>query len=321
MPDPVEENFPLAIPTPADPVRRRTPLPGEHPSPHDLHPERAAMQRAIMEHPSYAPADHDLDLLNTPGLRGVRLQLDYLKAERGMAEQGIGHCVVVFGSTRLHEPESAKRALEVAKRNALAEPHAASSAHAVARAESRVRLSTYYEVGRKLGRLIAESGNGPEDLRVVVMTGGGPGAMEAANRGASEAGAKTVGLNITLPREQYPNPYITPGLCFQFHYFALRKLHFMSRAVALVALPGGFGTLDELFGALTLIQTRKMPPIPVVLIGESYWKNLINISFLVESGTIDPEDAELLWFAETAQQAWTGIQTWYQRAGKPLFGA
>ena len=156
---------------------------------------------------------------------------------------------------------------------------------------------------------------------MVVVTGGGPGVMEAANRGAYDVGAKTVGLNITLPHEQYPNPYVTPGLCFQFHYFALRKLHFLLRARALVAFPGGFGTFDELFETLTLVQTRKIKPVPVILVGEDYWRRAVDLDFLVAEGVIDAEDRELLWFAETAQEIWDGIRHWYQLAGEPLFPA
>jgi uncharacterized protein (TIGR00730 family) len=144
------------------------------------------------------------------------------------------------------------------------------------------------------------------------MTGGGPGIMEAANRGAYDVGAKSIGLNIRLPREQYPNPYITPELCFRFHYFALRKLHFLLRAKALVAFPGGYGTLDEMFEALTLVQTRTIKPVPVVLVGERYWRQVFNVDFLVDEGVIDPEDRELFWFAETAQEIWEGIQHWHR---------
>jgi uncharacterized protein (TIGR00730 family) len=152
------------------------------------------------------------------------------------------------------------------------------------------------------------------------MTGGGPGIMEAANRGAFDAGAQTVGLNIELPHEQFPNPYITPELCFRFHYFAMRKLHFLQRARALVAFPGGFGTMDELFEALTLLQTRKMGMLPVVLVGEQYWRQVIDIPFLLAEGVIDPEDAELFWFAEDAASIWGGITDWYRRSGVDIFG-
>ena len=149
-------------------------------------------------------------------------------------------------------------------------------------------------------------------------TGGGPGIMEAANRGAFDVGAKSVGLNINLPHEQYPNPYITPELCFRFHYFALRKLHFLLRAKALVAFPGGFGTIDELFEVLTLSQTRKIAPIPVVLVGEDYWRQAIDMDFLADEGVIDPEDRDLFWFAETANEAWNGILRWHEACGTPL---
>jgi uncharacterized protein (TIGR00730 family) len=155
----------------------------------------------------------------------------------------------------------------------------------------------------------------------VIMTGGGPGIMEAANRGAYDVGAKSIGLNIHLPHEQYPNPYITPDLCFRFHYFALRKLHFLLRAKALVAFPGGYGTFDELFETLTLVQTRTIQPVPIVLVGERYWRRAVDIDFLVDEGVIDPEDRELFWFAETAQEVWDGILSWHEVNGEPLLGA
>ncbi|MDE2501170.1 MAG: TIGR00730 family Rossman fold protein, partial [Alphaproteobacteria bacterium] len=153
-----------------------------------------------------------------------------------------------------------------------------------------------------------------------IVTGGGPGIMEAANRGAFDVKAETIGLNISLPHEQYPNPYITPELCFNFHYFAVRKLHFLLRARALVAFPGGYGTFDELFEALTLVQTRKMKPIPIVLVGEDYWRGAVDLDFLVAEGVIDPEDRELLWFAETAEEIWDSILRWYDMSGESLDG-
>ena len=179
--------------------------------------------------------------------------------------------------------------------------------------------SQYYEVARELGQLVGNAGGGCTDDRVVIMTGGGPGMMEAANRGAADVGAHSVGLNITLPSEQYPNPYVTPELCFRFHYFALRKLHLLLRAKALVAFPGGYGTLDELFETLTLVQTRKIKPLPIVLVGESFWRQAVDIDFLIEEGVIDPEDRELFWFAETAAEIWQGIQHWHRLCGEPLF--
>ncbi|MGH7123413.1 MAG: TIGR00730 family Rossman fold protein, partial [Stellaceae bacterium] len=182
-----------------------------------------------------------------------------------------------------------------------------------------VANSRYYEIAREFGRLVGTAGSGGTGRSIVVMTGGGPGIMEAANRGAHDAGADSIGLNITLPHEQYPNPYASPDLCFRFHYFSNRKLHFLLRARALVAFPGGFGTLDELFEVLTLVQTRKMMPVPIVLVGEAYWRRVLDVDFLVDEGTIDPEDRELFWFAETAEQIWRGILRWYDAAGRPLF--
>ncbi len=178
--------------------------------------------------------------------------------------------------------------------------------------------SHYYDEARAFGSLVGASGKGPEDSRVTLITGGGPGIMEAANRGAFDVGAKSVGLNITLPHEQYPNSYITPDLCFRFHYFAMRKLHFLKRAKALVVFPGGYGTLDELFETLTLIQTRSIEPLPVVLVGESFWRKAMNIDFLVEEGVVDAEDRELFWYAETAEEIWHGIQHWHRASGRPL---
>ncbi|HXY05341.1 MAG TPA: LOG family protein, partial [Burkholderiaceae bacterium] len=165
----------------------------------------------------------------------------------------------------------------------------------------------------------AQAGSGPNDTRVMVVTGGGPGIMEAANRGAFDVGAKSIGLNIALPHEQYPNPYITPELCLRFHYFALRKLHFVLRARALVAFPGGYGTFDELFETLTLIQTRKIEPVPVVLVGEDYWRRAFDVDFLVDEGVIASEDREMFWYAETAEQIWDGILQWHESNGTPLY--
>jgi uncharacterized protein (TIGR00730 family) len=180
---------------------------------------------------------------------------------------------------------------------------------------ARIRRSNpIYRDAMQIGEALSDAG-------FTVITGGGPGVMEAANRGAHDVGAKTVGLNIDLPHEQYPNPYVTPDLCFRFHYFALRKLHFLLRAKALVAFPGGFGTLDELFETLTLIQTRKIEPIPVVLVGEDYWRRAFDIDYLLDEGVIDAEDLDLFWFAEEAGEVWEGILSWYASSGRPLLGS
>jgi uncharacterized protein (TIGR00730 family) len=184
-------------------------------------------------------------------------------------------------------------------------------------AERIIDKSRYYEVARAFGRLVAGA-NWNAGRRAAIMTGGGPGIMEAANRGAFDGGGQSIGLNISLPREQYPNPYVTPELCFRLHYFSIRKLHLVKRARALVAFPGGYGTLDELFETLTLIQTRKIKPIPVVLVGRSFWRRAVDFDFLVDEGVIDPEDAELFSFVETAEEIWDGILKWHEAAGTPL---
>jgi len=226
---------------------------------------------------------------------------------------------VVFGSTRISEPATAMRRVGKLEAELQAAPQDGALQYRLRVARRVLDNSRYYTVAREFGRLVAESGKGPLDCDLVVMTGGGPGIMEAASRGAFERGAKTVGLNIDLPHEQFPNPYISPELCFRFRYFALRKLHFMQRAKGLVTFPGGFGTMDELFEALTLIQTRTIRPLPVVLVGRAYWERVIDFDYLLEEGVIDSEDREIFWFAETAEEAWQGIVDWYQKSGAPNF--
>jgi len=275
--------------------------------------------RTIMSHPSYRQPDHDVDFLNLDATRTVRLQIDYLKPELLLEKYGVQHTIVVFGSTRLAEPQAALREVARLKTLLSANPDDKEIQRLLSVAERIASRSHYYNIARELGALIGSSGCSPDDCRVTLITGGGPGIMEAANRGAFDAGAKSIGLNITLPHEQFPNPYITPELCFRFHYFAMRKLHFLLRAKALVAFPGGYGTLDELFEALTLIQTRKMSSIPVVLVCKEYWQKLINFDFLVGEGMIAPEDRELFVYAETAQDAWKHILQWHQANGTPLF--
>jgi uncharacterized protein (TIGR00730 family) len=251
--------------------------------------------QAIRESPSYRLAEQDIDFIRRDDIRGPRLQLEYLKPEIMLSEEGIDHTIA---------QAAGPSGVELARR--------------VVVAERILAKSQYYDVAREFGRLVGDAGWHASKPRVVVMTGGGPGIMEAANRGAFDAGAKSVGLNIDLPHEQYPNPYISPELCFRFHYFALRKLHLLLRAKALIAFPGGYGTIDELFEILTLIQTRKIKPIPVVLVGESYWRRAVDIDFLADEGVIDQEDRELFWFAETAQEIWSGIVDWYAACGEPL---
>jgi uncharacterized protein (TIGR00730 family) len=306
----------LAIPEPAHPERRREPLPWRHPKPPQEDPDALRRIEAILKSPGYRLAEQDADLLGRDEARGVRLQLEYLKPELLLEAHGIDHTIVVFGSTRICEPAAARRRLEAVHQAQAADPNNRELARACAIAERVAANSRYYEIAREFGHLVAAAGR--NGLRLIIMTGGGPGIMEAANRGAFDLNAQSAGLNITLPHEQFPNPYVTPDLCLRFHYFALRKLHFVMRAKALVAFPGGYGTFDELFEVLTLVQTRKIKPLPIVLIGESYWGRAVNFDYLVDEGVIDPEDRELFWFAETARDAWKGILGWHEACGTPL---
>jgi hypothetical protein len=237
--------------------------------------------------------------------RGVRLQLELLKPDLAQAEAGIEHTVVVFGSARFVSLEQAQAMLQHAQRSA--------DASLLSQAHTAIKNAGYYEQARAFARLVATHGLQATDhaQRFTVCTGGGGGIMEAANRGATEAGAVSVALNIALPHEQQPNPYVTAHLCFQFHYFAIRKMHFMKRAKALVAFPGGFGTLDELFEVLTLVQTRKASQVPVLLFGSDYWKRVINIDAMLEHGTINAQDVACFRMVDTAQEAWDAIRTFY----------
>ncbi len=238
-------------------------------------------ETAQTRHPAYRLGFADDEFMLRDDLRPVRLQLELLKPEILMNERGITSTVVMFGGARIPRPESAQRA----------------------RTQTLGQLSHFYDIAREFARRVTErsvAGGGQEN---VIVTGGGPGVMEAGNRGAQDAGGLSIGLNIVLPREQVPNAFITPELCFNFHYFAIRKMHFLMRARAIVVFPGGFGTLDELFEALTLIQTKRMRPMPFILFGREFWTRIINWQALAEAGTINPEDLELFHFAETAQEA------------------
>lgn len=307
----------LPIPEPPGPFHRE-PLPWQVPKPAEEDPDAPLRVQRLLASPSYRPAVADLGFLNSDETRPARLELDYLKPELGLQAHGVRNTIVVFGSTRIPEPEAARRRHAVLKDALDKRPDNQELQRRVRVAERIVAKSRYYDIARQFGRIVGQAGHGPLDCRLVVMTGGGPGMMEATNRGAFDVGAKSVGLNITLPHEQFPNPYITPELCFQFHYFALRKMHFLLRAKALVVFPGGFGTLDELFETLTLIQTRKIKPVPVILVGEAYWRRVVDFEFLMDEGVIDPEDRELFWYAEKAQAIWDGILWWYESQGEPL---
>jgi len=251
---------------------------------------------------SYRLAFTDTDFLLREELRPVRMQLELLKPEMVQDEQGVEATVVFFGSARILAPEVAQKALEAAQ--------TAGDAKALRVAETAAAMSRFYEEARRFSALVTRR-SATLHKPLYVVTGGGPGIMEAGNRGAFEVGGKSVGLNIVLSREQMPNPYITPELCFQFHYFGLRKMHFLMRAIALVCFPGGFGTLDELFEVLTLVQTGKSRMRPILLFGREFWTRLVNFELLVETGMISPEDVHLFHFVETAEEAWAVLAQEY----------
>jgi uncharacterized protein (TIGR00730 family) len=265
---------------------------------------RAAPQPGRYDGPesAYHLAFTDIDFLLQEELRPVRVQLELLKPEMVQARHGIESTIVIFGSARVLPPDEAGAELERAREG--------TDAQAIARAQTRVAMSRYYaEAQRFATRVTAGTKHLPAPIHVV--TGGGPGIMEAGNRGACEAQGKSIGLNIVLPHEQVRNPYITPELCFQFHYFALRKMHFLMRSVALACFPGGFGTLDELFEVLTLIQTRKARARPILLFGEAFWSRLVDFDLLIETGMIAPDDVRLFRYVETAEEGWAALKGTY----------
>lgn len=253
---------------------------------------------------AYRLAFADPEFLLRPETRGIRFQLELLKPDIELTAAGIHSTVVVYGGARFVAPDVAEQQLAAAR--------AGGDAEAIASAERAMRTAHYYAEAREFARLVASNSQSqrPED-RLFICTGGGPGVMEAANRGAHDVGIPSVGLNITLPHEQATNPYVTPYLAFKFHYFALRKMHFMMRAKALVAFPGGFGTLDELFEVLTLVQTRKVRRVPIVLFGRDYWSRLLNLELLVEEGAIALEDLQLYHVVDQPEEAWGVIRQFY----------
>ena len=251
---------------------------------------------------AYRLAFTDTEFLLREELRPVRMQLELLKPELIQQEQGIEATIVIQGSARILSPDEAQRRLKLAQQEG--------DANLIRRSEVAVQMSRYYEEARRFSTLVTERGQKLQP-QLHVVTGGGPGVMEAGNRGAHEIGGKSIGLNIVLPHEQAPNPYITPELCFQFHYFALRKMHFVMRSVAVVCFPGGFGTLDELFETLTLMQTGKSRRRPILLFGREFWERLINLQHLVDTGMISPGDVELIQYVETAEEAWDCLNEHY----------
>ncbi|MCW5666054.1 MAG: LOG family protein [Piscinibacter sp.] len=257
--------------------------------------EAAPPSRYAGPESAYRLAFTDNEFLLREELRPVRMQLELLKPEMVQHEHGVTSTIVIFGSARIQPPDVAQARLDAARRDG--------DAGAITRAQALLDMSRYYDEARRFAAIVTHKSKELE-TPVYVVTGGGPGIMEAGNRGAFEVGGKSIGLNIVLPHEQEPNPYITPELCFQFHYFALRKMHFVMRSIALVCFPGGFGTLDELFETLTLTQTGKSRRRPILLFGREFWTKLINFDWLIETGMIGPGDVNLFRFVETAEEAW-----------------
>ncbi|WP_029134584.1 TIGR00730 family Rossman fold protein [Sedimenticola selenatireducens] len=269
--------------------------------------EQAGLLRKILQSSSYRLAQEDKELLASEDLRPVRLQLELLKPERYLREHNVRSTIVVFGSARLLPPDHAEARLEVLERRA--DPALKAE---IARARKQLEYSRYYVEARHFAKIVSRRFQKEGRRDFVVVTGGGPGIMEAANRGAYDAGERSIGLNVTLPHEQAPNPFVTPELCFQFRYFGLRKMHFLLRARGLVAFPGGFGTLDELFETLTLMQTKKVATMPVVLVGQQFWSRVIDFNFLLEEGMIDKEDLKLFSIVDSADEAITVLCDFYQ---------
>ncbi|MBZ9612088.1 TIGR00730 family Rossman fold protein [Rheinheimera maricola] len=286
--------------------------------PHQLHERHLASAQQSLEaaekgqhHSSYRLAFADNAFLMQDELRHVRLQLEYLKPQLVLEQHNINATIVVFGSARFLSPQQAQTALALAEKQ-LIETDSAEHRLALKRASRQLDNSKYYAASQQFAALATRFSCCKPDYAMTIISGGGPGVMEAANRGAMDAGGESIGLNIVLPKEQHPNSYITPQFCFQFHYFAIRKMHFLQRARALVAFPGGFGTLDELFETLTLIQTKKSERVPVILYDQAFWQRLINFDMLVEEGLISEEDVELIQYADTPEHAWQLISDFYQ---------
>lgn len=267
----------------------------------------------ILQSPSYRLVQNDPDFLIKPELRSMRFGLELLKPELELVAQQVRSTIVVFGGTQICDRPRAEARLHDARTRLSEAPDSPEAARAVARAERLLAKSHYYDDAREFARIVSNCGQRGDACDYVVVTGGGPGIMEAANRGAHDVSAKSIGLNITLPHEQVPNPYITPELCFQFRYFAVRKMHFLLRARALVTFPGGYGTLDELMDALTLRQTGKLQKIPIVLYGRDYWRRVLDLEFLADEGVIADGDLDLVQYAESPQEAWNLIQEFHAK--------
>jgi hypothetical protein len=270
-----------------------------------------AMVNKLMKSKAYKKAYEDLDFLREDEQRPIRLQLELLKPERILNKHKINHTIVCFGSARTFDKRQSDERIKYIEKELKKDPDNPELKVKLKSAKSLIKSIKYYEAARELGYIASKNPiNGKYKLTVV--TGGGPGIMEAANRGAYEAGEKNIGLNITLPMEQGTNPYISPEFCFRFHYFAIRKMHFVMRARALVVFPGGFGTMDELFEVLTLMQTGKKRKLPIILFGPEYWKETINFENMAKWGYIAYEDMNIFSYAETATEAWSIIENFYK---------
>ncbi len=264
----------------------------------------------ILDSNSYKLAQEDINLLKSNEMRGVRMLLEITKPDLILEEEKIISTIIVFGSAKIIENSSAEKMLAAVKKSLEKFPTSNKLKSKYTKLKRMLSLSHYYESAKEFSKLASINNQDRQCNSHVIVTGGGPGIMEAANRGAFEADCKSIGLNIRLPEEQFPNPFITPGLCFRFNYFALRKIHFVMRSVAAVFFPGGFGTLDELFELLTLRQTGMKSDIPIVLFGRKYWERLINFDYLVENGLISEEDLSIFQYADTASEAWEIIRSY-----------
>ena len=267
----------------------------------------AENMEAILSSPSYGLAQNDHRLMERPEVRGARMLLELEKAELAFREHKIDSTVIVFGGTQIVERGAAERRLSETRRASQANPDSPRLKRDFVRAEKLLSRSRYYDDARAFARLVSIDNQCDDIRKFVIVTGGGPGIMEAANRGAFDVGCQSIGLNIKLPAEQQPNPFITPDLCFQFNYFALRKFHFILRAAAVVLFPGGFGTLDEMFETLTLRQTHRMQPVPIILFGREYWSQIINFQQMADEGVISDDHLRLFSWAETPAEAWQQI--------------
>ena len=325
---PASRKPPAPAPTPSaatvSPAGAATTATGERPKACSILPDTtlgddvalvAENMEAILSSPSYSLAQDDRKLLDRTEMRGVRMLLELGKPELAFQADSITSTVIVFGGTQIVERPAAERRLSEARR-AIARAQTVAGGQTtpseslvreLKRAEQLLAYCRYYDAAREFARLVSIDNQCDDKRDYVIITGGGPGIMEAANRGAFDVGCKSIGLNIKLPSEQQPNPFITPELCFQFKYFALRKFHFILRAAAVVLFPGGFGTLDEMFETLTLRQTHRMQPVPIILFGRDYWSKVVDFQFLADSGVIADEHLKLFTYAETAEEAWQQI--------------